>query len=99
VRQILDVLLDNAREHGAGTIILRATRVRAGAVIAVSDQGATTIDPETAFARRSGAGTGIGLALARRLAEADGLRLIIADPGPGARLHLAFASGAERAGQ
>ncbi|MEO7572281.1 MAG: HAMP domain-containing sensor histidine kinase [Acidimicrobiales bacterium] len=91
VRQILDVLIDNARVHGAGTITIRATRVGNGAIIAVSDQGTTALDPETAFARRSGEGTGIGLALARRLAETEGLRLVIAEPGPGARFHLAFA--------
>lgn len=91
VRQILDVVIDNARVHGAGTIIITATRVGTGAVLAVHDQGTTTIDPDTVFTRRSGEGTGIGLALARRLAEAEGLRLVIADPGPGVRLHLAFA--------
>ncbi|MGH3850677.1 MAG: hypothetical protein ACRDRT_13395, partial [Pseudonocardiaceae bacterium] len=37
------------------------------------------------FVRRSqgSAGSGIGLALARRLAEAEDLRLLLAEPGPG----------------
>lgn len=91
VRQILDVLIDNARAHGAGTITISASRIGSGAVVAVSDQGTSVIDPVTAFARRNGTGTGIGLALARRLAETEGLRLVVADPGPGARLHLVFA--------
>lgn len=98
VRQILDVLIDNARVHGSGTITISASRVGTGAIVAVSDQGRSAIDPETAFARRrgSGPGAGIGLAFARRLAETEGLRLVIADPGPGARLHLVFAQRADR---
>lgn len=90
VRQILDVLIDNAHVHGAGTITISATRVGDGAVVAVADQGTAVIDPATAFARRQGHGSGIGLALARRLAETEALRLVLADPGPGARLHLVF---------
>lgn len=94
VRQILDVLLDNARVHGAGTVSLRAHRVGGGAVLAISDEGTTVIDADAVFARRQGQGTGIGLTLARRLAEAEGLRLVVADPGPGPTLHLAFGQSA-----
>lgn len=94
VRQILDVLLANATTHGTGTVTVTGTRVGNGAVLAVSDEGTATIDPTSIFERRSpnATGTGIGLALARRLAEAEKLRLVVAHPGPGATFHLVFAA-------
>lgn len=92
VRQILDVLLDNALTHGEGDIRLSGARLGQGAVVAVVDQGRTVVDPAGIFVRRStqAAGSGIGLALARRLAEAEDLRLILAHPGPGVAFHLVF---------
>jgi signal transduction histidine kinase len=74
---MLDVLIDNARRHGAGDVTVGA-RGHGGAVsIAVTDQGRGVADPVAVFERRHSAagGTGIGLALARRLAEAEGGRL------------------------
>jgi len=92
IRQILDVLIDNARLHASGEIRVSAARLGNGAVVAVADQGGTTIDPDEVFVRRhpDATGEGIGLALARRLAEAEGLRLVVADPGPGVTFHLVF---------
>lgn len=90
VGQILDILLDNARIHGSGRIVLTARRVGGGATIAIGDEGTATVDPTAAFERRTGStrSTGIGLALGRRLAEAEGMRLVLADPGPGPTFHL-----------
>lgn len=86
MRQVLAVLLDNAELHGAGTV--RVTVREAGEAIAVdvSDEGAG-LDPDTlpaAFSSRpEGAPRhGIGLALARRLAEAEGGRLVLAQASP-----------------
>ena len=92
IRQILDVLLENALTHGEGTVRLSGARIGPGAIIAVADQGHVIANPDTMFVRRGpdATGTGIGLALARRLAEAEDLRLILADPGPGVVVHLAF---------
>ncbi|MEO7428408.1 MAG: HAMP domain-containing sensor histidine kinase, partial [Acidimicrobiales bacterium] len=90
VRQILDVLLDNAVVHGAGTATLTANRVGYGAVVAIADEGTTPIDPVEIFERRTGSGSGIGLALARRLADAEGLRLLVDHVGPGVTFHLIF---------
>ena len=78
VRQILGVLLDNAEVHGAGTITV-AVRDSSGAVaVDVADAGAG-LDPATAGSARSG---GMGLELARRLAEAEGGRLVLSRPSP-----------------
>jgi signal transduction histidine kinase len=85
LRQILDVLVDNAWHHGAGTVAVRARRVASGVVIEVSDEGeGIRGNVEAIFERRApgAAHHGIGLALARSLAEADGLRLSVTEPGP-----------------
>jgi signal transduction histidine kinase len=74
---VLDVLVDNARVHAKGTVEVGA-RVHPGAVtLRVSDEGPGIADAQRVFERgHSEAGsTGIGLALARRLAEAEGGRL------------------------
>ena len=85
LRQILDVLIDNARIHGAGRITVRARRAPPGVVVEVSDEG-EGITGETAeiFERRStgSSGHGIGLALARSLADAEGARLVLEHAAP-----------------
>jgi signal transduction histidine kinase len=84
VRQVVDVLVDNAVSHGAGTVTL-AVRDAGGAVaIDVGDEGDGPPDPAAIFSRRGegAAGHGIGLALARSLAEAEGGRLRLARPAP-----------------
>ena len=85
LRQILDVLVENAVRHGAGAISVRARAASAGLVIDVSDEGPGVAgDKERIFERRvSTVGrTGIGLALARSLAEAEGGRLLLLATGP-----------------
>jgi signal transduction histidine kinase len=84
VRQVLGVLLDNAAVHGSGTVTVRAYAAASGLIVEVEDEGAGLREPERAFERRSPAarGHGIGLALARSLAEADGGRLVVRRPGP-----------------
>ena len=85
VRQVLRVLLDNATQHGAGTVAVVIRESTDAVAIEVSDQGAGLRTPEPElFARRAGSanGLGIGLALARRLAEAEGGRLTLARPRP-----------------
>jgi len=85
IRQILEVLLGNAAEHGAGAVTIRARAATGGLAVEVTDQGAGVDgDAERVFARRSGStpGRGIGLALARSLAAAEGGRLVLANTGP-----------------
>ncbi|MEA3076910.1 MAG: hypothetical protein QOF60_1818 [Actinomycetota bacterium] len=82
---VLDVLVDNALVHAKGTVEVGA-RVHPGAVtLRVSDEGPGISDPQRVFDRgHSEAGsTGIGLALARRLAEAEGGRLRLVANGRG----------------
>jgi signal transduction histidine kinase len=85
-RQILDVLLDNARTHGRGTVRVTAGDVFDATAIDVGDEGSLRADVPDIFLRgtRGGAdrGSGIGLALARNLAESFGGRLVLASSSP-----------------
>lgn len=81
IEQAIDVLLDNALQHGAGATRLTARAAQGGLVVLVDDDG-PGIDPKLAdsvFHRHEGEGTGIGLTLARTLVEADGGRLLLTD--------------------
>lgn len=81
LRQVLDVLLDNAVRHGGGTVTVTVRDAGDALAIDVADDGPGITAPEPdLFTRRSGRddGHGIGLALARTLAEAEGGRLLLA---------------------
>jgi signal transduction histidine kinase len=85
LRQILDVLIDNADRHGAGAITVTIRTLDDAVAIDVADEGPPLHgDPSAMFGRRTGQanGHGIGLALARRLAETQGGRLRLATPDP-----------------
>lgn len=85
LREILDVLLDNAHRHGAGPVRVTRRDVAGALAIDVGDQGpGITGDAESVFARRSGStsGHGIGLALARSLAHAEGAQLVLTRAAP-----------------
>ena len=84
VRQILDVLISNAQRHGSGLVTVTARSSLPGAVVIhVGDEGTESLDARHIFQRRTGGSHGVGLALARALAEAEGARLVLARPGPG----------------
>lgn len=76
--QILSTLFENALRHGSGTVEVKARRSGPSVVVEVSDHGAG-VDPAIAarvFDRRvSTGGTGLGLGLARDLADSAGGRL------------------------
>ncbi|GAA5000579.1 two-component system sensor histidine kinase DraK [Kitasatospora paranensis] len=79
VAQVLATLIENSLMHGAGNITLRIRRTGSSVVAEVQDEG-QGVPPELGnrvFERAvSGRNsTGIGLAVARDLAEADGGRL------------------------
>jgi signal transduction histidine kinase len=87
LRQIVAVLLDNALRHGDGTVRVAVRDLGSAIGVDVSDEGpgvagadplvsATPLD--TTVRTRHG----IGLPLARRLAEAESGRLVLAVPAP-----------------
>ena len=80
VRQVLGVLVDNATTHGRGTVAVVVREASGAVAVDVSDEGPGVQGLEgTVFAQRPdrGDGHGIGLALARRLAEAEQGRLML----------------------
>jgi signal transduction histidine kinase len=82
VRQILRVLLDNALRHGHGEVSVTAADVGPGLAIEVGDQGPGISEDRDPFIRVGGQDHGIGLALARSLAEAEGGRLVLRRTAP-----------------
>lgn len=85
LEQILDILLGNALEHGIGDVdVLVTPSSRGGLVVEVSDAGSIVRDPADLFTRRDpgASGHGVGLSLARSLAEAEGGRLVLTTASP-----------------
>ena len=90
VVHVVDVLIDNAREHGRGAVELTVRGEPSLIVLAVADEGPGIADATTIFERRNAqaSGSGIGLALARRLIEAEGGRLELATVASGVRFEI-----------
>jgi signal transduction histidine kinase len=82
--QILDVLLDNATTHGCGAVSVRVTCDDGVVRIDVANEGPPLpAEPWTLFRpRAAGIPHGLGLPYARRLAEAEGARLVVASSDP-----------------
>src|ERR1700722_845272 len=85
--QVIATLLDNALVHGAGTVTIRTSRTRRSVVVEVRDEGGgvpAEIAPRIFERSVSGApgGTGLGLALARTIAAADGGQVVLVRPRP-----------------
>jgi signal transduction histidine kinase len=85
--QVLATLLDNALMHGGGTVTIQTSQSARSVVIEVRDEG-KGIPPDLVsriFERSvSGRpeGTGLGLALARTMAAADGGRVVLVKAKP-----------------
>lgn len=82
VAQVIATLLDNALMHGAGTVTIRRSASPKSVVIEVEDQGqgvpaelVSRIFERSVSGRPEG--TGLGLALARTMAGADGGRIVL----------------------
>jgi signal transduction histidine kinase len=81
--QVIATLLDNALMHGKGTVTIRRTKAERSVVIEVEDEGegvpaelVSRIFERSVSGRPEG--TGLGLALARTMAAADGGRIVLA---------------------
>jgi signal transduction histidine kinase len=85
--QVIATLLDNALMHGGGTVTIQTSQSGRSVVIEVRDEG-KGVPPELVsriFERSvSGRpeGTGLGLALARTMAAADGGRVVLVKAKP-----------------
>ena len=78
VSQIVSTLLENSLRHGRGTVDVQARRSGPSVVLEMSDQGdgvPLTLAPHIFERAVSSGGSGLGLALARDLAAANGGRL------------------------
>ncbi|MGO4691196.1 HAMP domain-containing sensor histidine kinase [Glaciibacter sp. 2TAF33] len=79
LRQILDAVLENAVRHGSGQVTLRARESHGAVAFDVTDEGngiplgADIFGQGVSFS----GGSGLGLALARQLAEDQGARLLL----------------------
>ncbi len=100
--QVLSTLLENSLVHGRGTVDVRARRSGPSVVVEVRDEGEgipSSIAPHI-FERSvtsDGHGSGLGLALARDLAESCGGRLDLVSRQPAVfALFLSEAPGARR---
>jgi signal transduction histidine kinase len=85
VRQVLGVLVDNATTHGRGTVTVAVREAPGAVAVDVCDEGPGVRDPESVlFSRQADRrdGHGIGLALARRLVEAEQGRLTLTRVSP-----------------
>ncbi len=85
--QVIATLLDNALVHGGGTVTIRTSRTRRSVVIEVRDEGSgvpVELAPRIFERSVSGSpnGTGLGLALARTIAAADGGQVVLVRPRP-----------------
>lgn len=87
-REVLDeisnVLIDNALGHGHGAVSAMVSGGSGSLTLAVTDEGDLGRDPSELFVRNDPAasGSGVGLALARSLAEGEGGRLVVSSTSP-----------------
>ncbi|HVV37408.1 MAG TPA: HAMP domain-containing sensor histidine kinase [Acidimicrobiales bacterium] len=85
--QVIDVLLENARNHGAGEASVEVLATATHGLLHVGDEG--RLEPavmdrmfERTYRSATSAGSGIGLALARTIVDATGGRLRVSNADP-----------------
>lgn len=82
--EITDVLISNALAHGSGEVTVAVAAGSGSVILTVTDSGTLERELDQLFVRYDpGAkGNGVGLALARSLAEGEGGRLVLAQVAP-----------------
>ncbi len=84
--QMMSTLIENAYKHGAGTVTVQRVDTGQSVRVEVSDEGGGISDDVSTklFEREvtSGNGTGLGLALARHIAESEGARVELVQTQP-----------------
>lgn len=83
--QVLQTLVENALQHGAGTVMVEATRRGSSVVVEVRDEGPgipAAIAPHIFERSVTSQGSGLGLDLARQLALRNGGRLELVQARP-----------------
>lgn len=91
VRQVLQVLIDNAYRHGRGTVTLTARESGGAVAIDVADHGPAEVrlpDPDPSPGH-------LGLAMARSIAASQGGRLLLSNDATGTRFTLLVPAGIE----
>ncbi len=79
VRHIVDVLADNALHHGRGAVTVTVRRVADRVEVDVADEGSLRAGSDLFSESRRAASHGIGLRLARTLAESAGGSLAVVE--------------------
>jgi signal transduction histidine kinase len=82
VGHILDVLLENALVHGRGPVVVNVRRIGPSIEIDVGDDGPSNPAADPFSEDRADTGHGIGLRLARTLAESEGGQLRLLEVAP-----------------
>jgi len=84
IDQVVDVLIDNALRHGQGDVTVALRHMAGGVAVDVIDEGSAVapLDAERIFNRGHGSGNGIGLSVARSIAEVEGGRLLLSGHRP-----------------
>jgi signal transduction histidine kinase len=84
LEQIVEVLIGNAVDHGCGRIRVVISSSGENLDVTVADEGTIDRDAAQLFVRRDpeATGHGVGLYLARSLAEAEGGRLVVMHTSP-----------------
>ncbi|MFZ0626729.1 MAG: HAMP domain-containing sensor histidine kinase [Acidimicrobiia bacterium] len=86
---VLDVLIENALEHGAGEVLLTNAVGDDSVTLIITDEGEGFESGQAMSRDTAGSSTqakGLGIPLAKRLVEAMGGRLSINQPGPNPRV-------------